>query len=181
MPRENLLHVYSQSELHDPVVIIGDRTALDHLKEGIDRTLKGLDGTFLSRVVDGEGFSTLLILVADGDLFPLRDSPSIFEGCERPTRTNVLHVYGQESWHDDVIVVGDRESLRQLTDAVENALRVREASFSTVASADNEFEVSVTLADDELLRTLPLPYFAEFAGGCGGRSQQVARLLRREI
>jgi hypothetical protein len=167
--------------MHDPVVIVGDKKALNGLKEEVDRTLAGLDGEFLSHVADGEGFSTLLILVADGDPFPLRDRPSIFEACEGPTRTNILHLYGQESWHDDAIVVGGRTALGQFRDAVEKALRCGEASFSSFASALDRFEVLVKLADDaELLRALPRPYRADDAGGCAGRSQEVAQLLRTQ-
>lgn len=176
---ENLLHVYAQDELHDPVVIVGDRKALEGIEEELDRTLRGLDGTFLSEAVDGESFDILFLLVADGEEFPLREGPSIFERCTRPSQTNVLHVYGQESWHSDSIVVGDKDALGQLRDAVERALREGEASFSSFASADDRFEVLVRLAEGaELLSALPLPYRAEHAGGCAGRSQEVVQLLR---
>jgi hypothetical protein len=178
--RENLLHVYAQAELNDPVVIVGDRTALEGLKEEVDRTVRGQDGVFFSLVADDEGFSTVLMLVRDGDPFPLRDRSSIFEGCERPTRTNILWVYGQESWHDDSVVVGDRRALEQLNHALGEALREGEATFSSCASDDRGFEVLVKLAEDaELLRALPLPYRADFAGGRGDRSRQVALLLRK--
>jgi hypothetical protein len=42
--QENLLHLYAQDELHDPVVVVGDKKALNGLKEEVDRTLTGLDG-----------------------------------------------------------------------------------------------------------------------------------------
>ena len=177
---ENLLHIYAQDELHDPVAIVGDRKALEGIREELDRTLRGLDGKFLSDAVDGEGFSILFLLVADGDDFPLREGPSIFERSARPSQTNVLHVYGQESWHSESIVVGDKDALGQLRDAVERALRDGDASFSSFTSADDRFEILVKLAvDAELLRALPLPYRAEYAGGCAGRSQEVVQLLRK--
>jgi len=178
---ENLLHVYAQDELHDPVAIVGDRKALEGIKEALDRTLRGLDGKFLSDAVDGEGFNILFLLAADGDDFSLRERPSIFERCTSPIQTNVLHVYGQESWHSESIVVGDKDALGQLRDAVERALQDGEASFSSFASADDRFEVLVKLAESaELLRALPLPYRAEYAGGCAGRSQEVVQLLRNK-
>lgn len=181
MLQENLLHVYAQDEVRDPVAIVGARKALEGFKEELDRTLRGLDGEFLSSVVDREGFKTLFLLVADGEAFPLREGPSIFEGCTRPRRTNVLHVYGQEAWHGESMVAGDREALGQLRDAVERALQDGEASFSSFASADDKFEVVVRLAEDaEFLRALPLPYRAEFAGGLAGRSKEVVQLLRKE-
>jgi hypothetical protein len=179
--KKNLLHVYAQDEVRDPVAIVGDRESLQSFKEELDRTLRGLDGELLSHVVDGEGFNVHFLLVADGDVFPLREGSTIFEGCTRPMHTNVLHVHGQESWHSESIVVGDREAFGRLRAAVERALQDGEASFSPFASADDKFEVLVKLAEKaELLRALPLPYRAEYAGGCTGRSRAVVQLVRKE-
>lgn len=60
--KENVLHIYGQNSPHDDVAIVGDKKALENLKNIIDRALNGemvvLDDDadcFFTK--DGEGFN----------------------------------------------------------------------------------------------------------------------------
>lgn len=37
---------------------------------------------------------------------------------------NVLHVYGQEAWHDDLVIAGTRDALESLVKVLQDALAV---------------------------------------------------------
>ncbi|MGE5593063.1 MAG: hypothetical protein ACM3X3_05220 [Betaproteobacteria bacterium] len=78
-----------------------------------------------------------------------------------------LHVYGQEQWHDDVQIIGNKRALQALRDAVNAVLQEHkeEASMDTVFTGDGEgYRVTVIRLDDERTwPTLAVPYTDEFA------------------
>lgn len=67
---------------------------------------------------------------------------------ESPT----MHVYGQSVWHDDVNIVGNREALERLQEAIERALEGDKETGTTgvVFAKDGEgYEVCITLQDGQ--------------------------------
>jgi hypothetical protein len=82
-----------------------------------------------------------------------------------PRFNNTLHVYGQEIWHDDVVIRGDKKALENLRDLIDKALKEK-ASVNDINQCffvkDGEgFNVSI-YCEGNMERT-PLPYFDEVA------------------
>lgn len=77
---------------------------------------------------------------------------------------NVLHVYGQEEWHDDVIIVGDEIALRNLVKIIEKALKGE-----TVSDEENCFYTKdgegfcVHVKCEKDMERTRLPYYGRFA------------------
>lgn len=68
------------------------------------------------------------------------------ENRESPT----MHVYGQSIWHDDVNIVGNREALERLQEAISRALDGDTGTTGLFFAKDGEgYEVAVTLQDGE--------------------------------
>ncbi len=73
--------------------------------------------------------------------------------------TNVLHVYGQGSQHDDVWIVGDREGLLRLRGAIDESLFFQDRRTRETFTADGEgYTVHVRVMDPATLDALRLPY-----------------------
>jgi hypothetical protein len=90
--------------------------------------------------------------------------------------TPMLHIYGQAGFHDDVWVVGDREALTLLADAVNRALAVGRATTPDVFCSDGEGYaacVRVMQPDDADWRHLAMPYTAEYAQDLRGEHPEV--------
>lgn len=49
----------------------------------------------------------------------------------------LLHIYGQGIWHDEVFIVGKREALLRLRDAIDSAL-AKTSGIAEVETADGE-------------------------------------------
>lgn len=50
----------------------------------------------------------------------------------------LLHVYGQSAWHDDVFIVGNRQALKALREAIGKALEQGQGETNDVFVADGE-------------------------------------------
>lgn len=59
---ERLLHVYPQVAWHDDVHLVGNRAALEALREAIDVALKGGTGSSNEMTSDGEHYDAKVIL-----------------------------------------------------------------------------------------------------------------------
>jgi hypothetical protein len=79
--------------------------------------------------------------------------------------TNVLHIYGQSFWHDEAFIVGNREGLATLRDAITRALESE--SGAVVATAyvnDGEgFDIGIYRVHDENTDRISVPYTDETA------------------
>lgn len=79
----------------------------------------------------------------------------------------LLHVYGQGVWHDDVYIVGNRESLEDLRAAIDAALDKGEGSSKAFTSDGEGFSIGVFLEDAEWQTEewmkLPMPYTEDMA------------------
>lgn len=81
------------------------------------------------------------------------------EECQKRERPGVVHIYGQDSNHDDAHIVGDVRGLTLLKEAIEKALA--EGLGSTVATpADGEgYVIYVVRHETDRMDRLTLPYF----------------------
>ncbi len=78
----------------------------------------------------------------------------------------LLHIYGQESFHDAAMIVGNREALIELANAIDKALDGHGNGTSEAFVSDGEgYGVRVVLYDkpwDEWHK-LPMPYTEDYA------------------
>ena len=77
---------------------------------------------------------------------------------------NAVHVYGQDAHHDPVIIVGTREGLLTLLDAVMDALLTRPKRPRLFFAADGEgYEIDISLVSDAQIDNYVSPYHAASA------------------
>lgn len=79
---------------------------------------------------------------------------------------DILHIYGQQAWHDEVNISGGREALTALRDAITSALANSNgmAGQANVFVNDGEgYNVFVYCVTDEEANVLPVPYTADYA------------------
>lgn len=77
---------------------------------------------------------------------------------------NVLHVYSQRQWHDDAYIVGDKESLQLLADAINKAISSGEGACQSCVNDGEGFDVHIRRVDDpQLLDKLAVPYTSDVA------------------
>lgn len=87
----------------------------------------------------------------------------------------VLHVYGQGSWHDPVVIVGDADGLRALHRALDLRM-VEEAS-----TIDGEgYDILVREVEPADCRHLPLPYTSAIANEIEPEKWEALRKLVQE-
>lgn len=79
----------------------------------------------------------------------------------------LLHVYGQHAWHDEVVIIGNKQALEILQAAVKQALKDGRSEMPAVFTADGEGYNVIILRWDvpwpEEWTRLALPYTADCA------------------
>jgi hypothetical protein len=76
MDLDGKLHIYGQKMWHDDVVILGDRLALETLRDAIDEALATLAGRAEDVMVnDGEGFSVIVNRIDEQSLWDTFATP----------------------------------------------------------------------------------------------------------
>lgn len=77
-----------------------------------------------------------------------------------------MHVYAQSMWHSPASIVGTREALKGLRDAIDQCLHSGMETEAKGITADGEgYCVTVAVRSMNALAEMPLPYTASFAGG----------------
>lgn len=79
---------------------------------------------------------------------------------------NLLHIYAQEIWHDDVFIVASRDALYNLQAAINDAMLKGSARFGAFASDGEGYSIYVILLDEDRRdswNSLRLPYTDECA------------------
>lgn len=78
----------------------------------------------------------------------------------------LLHVYAQESWHSPAQIMGHRDALKALRDAIDRALQTgMEASSEAMTNDGEGYHVIINIRDGEGLARLQLPYYDPKASG----------------
>lgn len=76
----------------------------------------------------------------------------------------LLHIYGQQWWHNDAHLVGTREALADLRDALTAALESGEPERVEVFANDGEgYGAWAILVDEEQMGRMAVPYEDEVA------------------
>ncbi len=82
-------------------------------------------------------------------------------------RVRLLHVYAQYCWHSECRIVGNRNALIVLRDAIDEALRKGKAETGAMVTDGEGYTVEVELCDaawdSDKWERQPLPYTAEHA------------------
>lgn len=83
---------------------------------------------------------------------------------------NILHVYSQGMWHDEVVIAGDRKALTKLRDSLNRALKKKITTemgiFSSSEHMTNDgegFHCMINLRSSKVLEKIRLPYTDEIA------------------
>lgn len=75
-----------------------------------------------------------------------------------------LHLYAQLQWHDEAYIVGNRQALESLRDAISKVLASEGPELVDTFASDGEgYCVAVALSDDETFDKLAPPYTSDIA------------------
>ena len=76
-----------------------------------------------------------------------------------------LHLYGQYAWHDDAKIVGNREALTALRDAIDKALADKngEAELEAIAGDGEGYRVVIRRVPRSFVQRMSVPYTADYA------------------
>jgi hypothetical protein len=82
-----------------------------------------------------------------------------------PEGTSVLHVFGQDTYHAPVAIVGTREGLGALRDAITRALDTGEAAAASSMAKDGEHYAAVVVpVTVQQMEEVPLAYIEDDFG-----------------
>jgi len=84
--------------------------------------------------------------------------------------TNILAVYAEPAWHDDADVVGDREGLTALRDAIDAALATGYGRADVTMHDGEGYTVHVAMGTYDEFARLETPYTEGYAQSVGGES-----------
>lgn len=76
-------------------------------------------------------------------------------------REKILHVYAQEIYHGDAVIVGSNDALRRLGNALIDASKKgqgAETQVSMVCSDGEGYRVRIRPMSDQQIETSPMPY-----------------------
>lgn len=95
-------------------------------------------------------------------------------------RTRLLHIYSQLMWHSDASIIGNRNGLTVLRDAVDDALQTGKSETFAMVSDGEGFLVSITMEDHpwvhEAWQHVPMPYTEPAACGKPDPDWDIMRL-----
>ena len=81
------------------------------------------------------------------------------ENCQKHERPGVVHVYGQDSEHQDVYIVGDVKALELLRDAINTALANGLGQTNVTPSDGETYTIHVVRHETNRMDALTLPYY----------------------
>lgn len=74
-----------------------------------------------------------------------------------------MHIYGQQSWHDSSYIVGTREDLVKLRDAIDAAIGLEKKTQMFYVNDGEGYDVMIYRVDDHTAGRLAVPYTEEMA------------------
>lgn len=87
--------------------------------------------------------------------------------------TPMLHLYAQPFWHAEAYIVGDREGLTALRNAIDAALETGRATALPFASDGEGYELEIVAVSTEDAWRLAVPYTDEMAQGNQHKDESV--------
>lgn len=82
--------------------------------------------------------------------------------------TKVLHVFSQYSWHDDLMIVGDKEGLIALREAIDKAIKGKWGQSRATVNDGEEFGIMVGQLHSTEVDDFQTPYVADYAHSTQG-------------
>ncbi len=74
----------------------------------------------------------------------------------------LLHIYGQDYWHCPVLIVGQKNALEKLRDAIDHALQEDHGTCTACANDGEGYDVHVVMENsnwgDSVWTTMQVPY-----------------------
>ena len=74
-----------------------------------------------------------------------------------------LHVYPQEQWHSEALLIGNREALLALRHAIDCALDHETGGLTPFVNDGEGYDLAVVCADQKTIDSLTVPYTDELA------------------
>src|SRR3990167_273650 len=78
-------------------------------------------------------------------------------------KNNILHVFGQLTWHSNVIIAGDIIALMNLKKAIEQAIADDSEEVEAFVNDGESYAIKILCIETKDLPILPLPYTDEIA------------------
>jgi hypothetical protein len=77
----------------------------------------------------------------------------------------IVHIWGQDSFHDDVFIAGNLAGLKRLRDAIVRALEIRPITATAAVSVNDgeHYEIRVCVYFEDGANKLAVPYTEDFA------------------
>ena len=78
--------------------------------------------------------------------------------------SNILHIYAQDSWHQEAFIVGNEEGLLELRNALDLALKSKQGIANVFPTDGEGYEAYVLLVGDDeedKFHQLKLPYIGK--------------------
>ena len=76
---------------------------------------------------------------------------------------DILQIYGQEAWHDEVKIVGTKEALQKLSKALQNCLERNWSQFDTFVSDGEGYTIKLKMVEEDSAELKEMPYLEEYA------------------
>lgn len=76
---------------------------------------------------------------------------------------DVIHIFGQDAWHDDAYIVGTPEAMKRLRDTIDRALSGGRAEMETFVNDGEGYGIIAIVADPETIDKIGVPYTDEMA------------------
>jgi len=90
--------------------------------------------------------------------------PQYLEKVKKQEKPKVVHIYGQDYWHNDSFIIANKKGLLALKSAIEKALTTQRSETNvTVADGEGYHLHVISLNDQQKLQKLMLPYTDEIA------------------
>lgn len=92
-----------------------------------------------------------------------------------------IHIYGQYQWHDDAFIVGDRDSLIALRNAIDKAIKGDKAGLDTFTNDGEGYTINIVVTPGDFFGTLKVPYSMETTWEWGGVHPSELTLETRRV
>ena len=85
------------------------------------------------------------------------------EKIGRIVKDKLIHIYGQLMWHEDIYIVGTKESLSRLRDALDVAILAKTACCSAIVNDGEGYDIFVIIDERILQDNYGVPYSSDYA------------------
>ncbi|WP_252504094.1 hypothetical protein [Sporosarcina sp. Marseille-Q4943] len=93
------------------------------------------------------------------DTNPAKIIEAIEQAVDLPEEAGKLHIYGQQMWHSDAFIVGNREALERLRNAIDQALQYGEKRELFYPEDNEAFDLYISCTEDSFaMSQLDPPY-----------------------